>query len=393
VATFSVPAGLQDFCAPESRFHPSKKAAMQIEINNSGMTRYPYRPPRKLHLLSTLAQLTSRQASGCLHVTDESQVWRLFLEQGKLVYASTSVAAFERLDRHLKRLSHQIQSLVSPVRVQVRLLFEKSGEESTSYPDYEAICWLVNQQYLTVPQAGELIEALAKEVLEDLLPLEYGNSTWSEGEWLDNGNRFCQLDVRSLVESCQIQPLRRQATPLRERGDASVPIPPLYRPDTTIAAPEPRASVQGYRDRGMTPENPGMLGHPGGRSPQVTRKSTYTIACIDDSPTVLRAIESYLDETDFQVLRIENPVSALMQIIRNKPDLILLDVTMPNLDGYELCSLLRRHPSFKTTPIVMVTSNRGLIDRAKAKLVGASSYLTKPFNQSDLLKVIFKHLN
>ena len=82
-----------------------------------------------------------------------------------------------------------------------------------------------------------------------------------------------------------------------------------------------------------------------------------------------------------------------MQIIRCKPNLILLDINMPGLDGYELCSLLRRNRSFKTTPIIMVTSNSGLIDRARAKMVGASGYLTKPFSQSDLVKTVFKYLS
>ncbi|NEQ27406.1 MAG: response regulator, partial [Microcoleus sp. SIO2G3] len=99
------------------------------------------------------------------------------------------------------------------------------------------------------------------------------------------------------------------------------------------------------------------------------------------------------DDEMFAVLMINNPVSALMQIVRSKPDLILLDVTMPNLDGYELCSLLRRHPYFKQTPVIMVTGNTGFIDRAKAKLVGASGYLTKPFTQPDLIKMVFKHLH
>jgi twitching motility two-component system response regulator PilG len=107
---------------------------------------------------------------------------------------------------------------------------------------------------------------------------------------------------------------------------------------------------------------------------------------------VLQAIQSFLDDTSFAVVAINDPVKALMQVIRSKPDLILLDVTMPNLDGYELCSLLRKHPTFRHTPIVMVTGNTGFIDRAKAKLVGASGYITKPFTQSDLIKVVFKHL-
>jgi twitching motility two-component system response regulator PilG len=90
---------------------------------------------------------------------------------------------------------------------------------------------------------------------------------------------------------------------------------------------------------------------------------------------------------------INDPVRALMQVVRIKPDQILLDVAMPNLDGYELCSLLRKHSLFKNTPIIMVTGNTGFLDRAKAKLVKASGYLTKPFNQSELLKMVFKHLS
>jgi len=119
----------------------------------------------------------------------------------------------------------------------------------------------------------------------------------------------------------------------------------------------------------------------------------YTIACIDDSPAVLQAINSFLDDKSFSVILISDPIKALMQIIRNKPDLILLDVTMPNLDGYELCSLLRKNSNFRGTPIVMVTGNTGFIDRAKARLVGSSGYLTKPFTQTDLIKMVFRHLS
>ena len=122
-------------------------------------------------------------------------------------------------------------------------------------------------------------------------------------------------------------------------------------------------------------------------------KPTHTIACIDDSPSILNAITNFLSDKGVAVIPINDPVKALMQIIRSKPDLILLDVTMPNLDGYELCSLLRKHPHFRHTPVVMVTSNTGFIDRAKAKLVGASGYMTKPFTETDLMKMVFKHLS
>jgi len=82
-----------------------------------------------------------------------------------------------------------------------------------------------------------------------------------------------------------------------------------------------------------------------------------------------------------------------MQILKLKPDLILLDVNMPKVDGYKLCSLLRNNPVLKNIPIVMVTGNTGIIDRAKAKIAGSSDYLTKPFTQEGLLKMVFRHLS
>jgi twitching motility two-component system response regulator PilG len=272
----------------------------------------------------------------------------------------------------------------------VRLLFENPVEDPHNpCKDYEAICWLVDQQYLTADQAAELIEILAKEVLESLLPLQTGNHNLIENDWLKELPRFCALDVRSLVESCQARPTRRP--PNNGMTAPSAPIQPLRVPNP-LPRQAPPSPMSPPRQAVAPPLPPDNFSRPLERSPQALTKTTYTIACIDDSPTVLSAIETFLDDKAFKVIRIENPVSALMTIIRNKPDLILLDVTMPSLDGYELCSLLRRHPAFKHTPIIMVTGNRGFLDRAKAKLVGASGYLTKPFTQPDLLKIIFKHL-
>ncbi|MBF2014096.1 MAG: response regulator [Rivularia sp. T60_A2020_040] len=119
---------------------------------------------------------------------------------------------------------------------------------------------------------------------------------------------------------------------------------------------------------------------------------TYTVVCIDDSRAVVNAIKMYLDDKIFSVIGINDPLKALMQIVRLKPDIILLDISMPTLDGYELCSLLRKHSSLKETPVIMITGRKGIINRVKAKMVKASDYLTKPFQKKDLLKVIFKYI-
>ncbi|MEM8778051.1 MAG: response regulator, partial [Cyanobacteria bacterium P01_G01_bin.49] len=121
-------------------------------------------------------------------------------------------------------------------------------------------------------------------------------------------------------------------------------------------------------------------------------QKTYKLVCVDDSPTILREINRFLDQENLSVKAISDSTKALLEIIRFKPDIILLDVGMPGIDGYKLCQLIRNHQSFKDIPIVMVTGNKGLIDRAKARVAGASDYLTKPFTQSDLSKMVFRYL-
>lgn len=362
-----------------------------------------YRPVQKIHPLSLLAQFISRATTGRLQISSGGSSWFLHLEQGNLVYASDSVDPFGRLDRHLRRLSIQAPSLISAVRVQVRLMFEMPMvEQSAQHNDYRAICWLVEQQHLTPEQAVTLIEALAKEVIEAFLPIQTGSYEVVEHDLLADFPKFCQLDLRSLVEGCQNQIRRRQsATPSPAASNRfSTSSSPVPAPTPSQTVGNSLNSLFGQRAQSQAAASQASQGQ---AAPSQTTQSqsaslistskTYTVACIDDSPTVLQAINAFLDDKSFSVVLISDPVKALMQIIRSKPDLILLDVTMPNLDGYELCSLLRKHPSFRNTPIIMVTGNTGFIDRAKAKLVGASGYLTKPFTQPDLIKIVFKHLS
>jgi len=342
-----------------------------------------YRFPQRLYPLNLLAQIKSRKMSGCLRVSSGTNIWSIYLEDGDLLYATTSHDTFARLDRHLNLISRQVPNLVSAVRVQLRLLFENLQTHQLELaPDYRAIGWLVEQQYLDAQQVATLIEALAKEVIEGFLLVNNGTYELIEKGRFEQWQNLARLNLASLVETCQ-QQLHRQKPqgfeapnfkPLDEQRDRSLPTSARSAEATPTASTAKPANTVGSSE------------------PMRLSKQHYTIVCIDDSPTVLRSISTFLDDSMFSVVMINDPVKALMQIVRSKPDLVLLDVTMPNLDGYELCSLLRKHPSFKNTPVVMVTGNTGFIDRAKAKLVGASGYLTKPFTQPDLLKVVFKHL-
>ncbi|MGL5509494.1 MAG: response regulator, partial [Microcoleaceae cyanobacterium] len=83
---------------------------------------------------------------------------------------------------------------------------------------------------------------------------------------------------------------------------------------------------------------------------------------------------------------------ALGQVFQWQPDLILCDIAMPSLDGYEVCSMLRNSTRFRQTPIIMLTGIDGFIDRLKARIIGATDYLTKPFGESELLMLIEKNI-
>jgi twitching motility two-component system response regulator PilG len=303
--------------------------------------------------------------------------WSIYLEEGKITYATSSERVFERLEEHLQRLNQQNPTFNSEVYQQMRLMWEPRIEnQSITQVDYRSICWLVEQAHLTSVQAALLIEELAKEVLESFLCLKEGNYKFNSEDVLSALPKFCHLDLRAIVEHCQKQ--------LRQKQNIK----------SIVNVPKLKKQEKSQEDELVKIDNSTTSEQSNYKNATASlQKDLYTIACIDDSQTVLNSIRNCLDEKTFAVVMIKDPLKALMQILRSKPDLILLDVEMPNLDGYELCSLLRRHSSFKNTPIIMVTGRTGFIDKAKAKIVRASGYLTKPFTRSDLLKLVFKHIH
>jgi twitching motility two-component system response regulator PilG len=330
---------------------------------------------QKIYPLSLFVRSVSQQFTGCLYVAGETINWSIFLEQGKLIFATNSDRPMARLERHLQELSQQIPSLTKTIQTQLQYQFAPDGAEHLPNSDFHAIRWLLEHNYLNQTQVTTLIEELAREIIEPFLSISEGNYEFIQQNGIDGYQGLCQIELRPLVESCQMQ-LRRKSSAIK------TPVPSVspeaVMPQAAIAQPESTVVA-------ATPQPSGSELSPG--------KESYTIACIDDSSTILEAINSFLEEAHFSVVMINDPIKALMQIIRTKPDVVLMDISMPNLDGYELCSLLRRHSSFKDIPIIMVTGNTGFIDRAKAKLVGASGYLAKPFTRSELLKMVFKHLN
>lgn len=116
------------------------------------------------------------------------------------------------------------------------------------------------------------------------------------------------------------------------------------------------------------------------------------IACIDDSPLICYFMETIVTKANCQFVAINDPLKTVEVLSKSKPDLIFLDLVMPKADGYEVCTQLRKLPQFKRTPIVILTGNDGIVDRFRAKLVGASGYINKPVKAEKVLGIIRKSL-
>jgi len=116
------------------------------------------------------------------------------------------------------------------------------------------------------------------------------------------------------------------------------------------------------------------------------------VTCVDDSNQVCATIEKIVTELSFGFLGIRDSIKVLPLLVEYKPELILLDLVMPIVGGYELCTQIRRIPEFKYTPILILTSNDTIIDRIRAKFVGATSFLSKTSGNDKIGEQIQKYL-
>ncbi len=118
----------------------------------------------------------------------------------------------------------------------------------------------------------------------------------------------------------------------------------------------------------------------------------YLVACVDDSLAVCQDLERIVTDAGYKFLGVSDASSAIMTFLKNKPDLIFLDLMMPVVNGYELCSQLRRVPSFDDVPIVILTGKDGLVDRMRAKVVGSTDFMSKPVEKEFVIKFLDKYI-
>ncbi|MFN5856923.1 MAG: response regulator [Pseudanabaenaceae cyanobacterium] len=361
-------------------------------------------------IVEQLRSYSQRQFSGCIEIQDQQeQHWYLHYHLGRIIWATGG----HHSHRRWRRLMSQHKLHVDLSKISLRT------PEEIAYWDYHVLVILLKRQSFTRDQISPVVEHSVHEVLFDILQQAAAQQITYYGEV----HRTLSATITLLHGEQAVNQVYDEWLQWRKLGmtEFSPNLAPwIKRPEqlhtetseltykTLITILDGRRTLRelalwmrkdvmtlmqsllSYYHRGLI----GLNDVPDARLPnfavvnevRVLPESTPVpevkllrplIACIDDSAQVCAMLESMAKQLGMGFLGLNDPIQGLSVLLKEKPDLVILDLTMPIVSGYELCAQLRRSPEFQSTPILILTSNDGLIDRVRAKMVGATSFLSK----------------
>lgn len=218
---------------------------------------------------------------------------------------------------------------------------------------------------------------------DDPAPAEPARRRWSE---LVQRSSDFRTEAITVTSATQLPP------PL-----PTVP-PPLPIVSETVQA-EPEAAVQAPLDAVPASHEPETNADVEALANSFSPPSESTssdgrplVMVVDDSPTVRKLVALTLERRGYRVISAFDGVAAIKELGLCRPDLILLDINMPRLDGYRLCKLIKKHEATQSIPVVMLSGKDGMFDKLRGRLVGCSDYITKPFEADALTHKVAKYL-
>ena len=109
------------------------------------------------------------------------------------------------------------------------------------------------------------------------------------------------------------------------------------------------------------------------------------ILIVDDEPGVVVPLQFLMEQQGYNVMTAQRGEDALDLIYQYKPDLVLLDIMLPGIDGYEVCEIVRLNPNYRDVKIIFLTAKSSEVEFAKGMALGADAYITKPFSNAALV--------
>jgi two-component system, chemotaxis family, response regulator PixG len=381
---------------------------------------------QQTELFDTLKQ---RQFSGQLRLTSEKgRQWTFYLSAGNVMYVTGGIHPVRRWQRNLMAVVPNSPTIPSQSSTWQNSLQKTSPQSLKLGWEYQLLCYWVARQEITLEQATKIIWSSLVEVLFDLNQLGKAFYELREDESL-GANVIVAIEASGAIafaermwqtwasanatqysphmalaiehpDKLQKQFSGKQYQSLIELGNGQSTLHDLAvrlkREIFTVL----RLFLPYVEAGSMKLVNVSDLPVPvsvpvAGETRSTSRSSASQpplIACIDDSPLICYFLETIIKQANCRFVAINDPLKAIEILPTYKPDLIFLDLVMPKVDGYEVCTQLRKLPEFRRTPIVILTGNDGLVDRVKSKFVGASSFINKPVKAETVLSIMRKHL-
>lgn len=372
-----------------------------------------------------LIHLKQKQFTGQIEIEGSGRtVWKIYLCLGRLAWTSGGIHPYRSWRRSLDRFCPQIDWHTCNID------FASSGD----FGDYHVLTILLKRKLIAREQAIELIKARATEILFDLIQLEdkqvlrINSAPASSSSFLksglqmsislvdvqqvfDDANRLWSIWKQQGLGKCSpnLAPAMRKQDRLREEvsgivyqnflrlldgqrtlRDLSWQMRKDVRKLTYSLVPYVKQNLLEIIE---VPDISPPQNSQKSRSIQELENSDRPlVACIDDSPQICKVMEEIVTRQGYRCVSIHEPLQALPCLIKFDPDLVFLDIGMPIVNGYEICTQIKRVNQLKDLPIVFLTGNDGIIDRVRAKVAGVSAFVSKPIDIDKINEVINKYL-
>jgi two-component system, chemotaxis family, response regulator PixG len=342
--------------------------------------------------------------------------WSLYFHLGRLVWTTGGQHRFRRWYRTLPQFCPEISS--AGIRLRENGVFRTW--------EYLVLAVLVKRQRIQREQAIALIKHTVGEVFFDILQEIHDiNQITSVSDNADNlGESLTPIDPeQALIQArhawetwcrADLAPYSPNMAPVLKRPEElqKQTSPSSYQ--TLIALVNGSSTLRDVATRmkqspltiarSLLPYiHRGLIGFqdlpdlppPEARTPKPpppVQPHQPLIVCIDDSLQVCQMLHQILMPTGYRFASIQESMQALPTLLELKPNLIFLDLLMPIANGYEVCAQVRRVSVLKDIPVVILTGKDGLVDRVRAKMVGASDFLSKPVEPEKVLAIARKYL-
>jgi two-component system, chemotaxis family, response regulator PixG len=367
------------------------------------------------NLVNEFKTCTQLQYNGKLNIkSSKGSQWTFYYRLGRIVWATGGAHPFRRWRRHIAQNCPQIN--VDKLQLNLQDL-------SIDYWDYHLLEIFYKKQKIQREQINSIVDNTIAELLFDLAlqgnfasiscnrsqdviletPMSFTSAEMSVKHMQDSWKIWSEAGLANF--SPDLAPVLRRSEQLEQmvspsvyknfvnliNGNLAMKMKQSVLPLTRSLLPY---ILKGIIELVEVPDLPLGVSEVNNNSttPQANKGTAPLIACVDDSLLVCKILEDIITSNGLRFVKIQDPVQALPTLIQDKPDLIFLDLIMPIVSGYEICTQLRRISTFSNTPIIILTGSDNFLDRVRAKVVGSTDFFTKPVVADKVMGIIRKYL-